>query len=70
MPKLNIEGKQSQTEVLKMVENKLNEIYVELISKNPGHIQVVTFSLLFIVKEGSVQGTVSFESVAKLKNGG
>ncbi|MBA7497065.1 hypothetical protein ES702_07674 [subsurface metagenome] len=62
-----MDNKKSQIEVLKMIDDKLNELYADLISSNPGHIQVVTFNLLFILKLGSVQGTVSFESVAKLK---
>lgn len=62
-----MDNKKSQIEVLKIIDDKLNELYADLVSSNPGRIQVVTFNLLFILKEGSVQGTVSFESVAKLK---
>lgn len=62
-----MDNKKSQTEVLKMIDDKLNELYAEIASSNPGRIQVVTFNLLFVLKLGSVQGTVSFESIAKLK---
>ena len=60
-------NKLSQTEVLKTIDDKLNKLYAEIASSNPGRVQVVTFNLLFILKLGSVQGNVSFESVAKLK---
>ena len=59
--------KLSQTEVLKTIDDKLNELYAEIVSSNPDRIQIVTFNLLFILELGSVQGNVSFESVAKLK---
>ena len=57
----------TQREVLKIIDDKLNELYANIASSNPGGIQIVTFNLLFVLKLGSVQGTVSFESVAKLK---
>ena len=63
MEKIN----KSQFEILKIIDDKLNELYVDIASSNPGEIQIVTFNLLFVLKLGSVQGTVSFESVAKLK---
>ena len=63
MDKIN----KSQIEVLKIIDDKLNELYVDLVSSKDPRIQVVTFNLLFVLKLGSVQGTVSFESVAKLK---
>jgi len=62
-----IKKKQSQIEVLKIIDDKLNDLYAELVSSKDGRVQVVTFNLLFVLKLGSVQGTVSFESIAKLK---
>jgi len=64
MEKIN----KSQIEVLKIIDDKLNELYAEIASSNPGRVQVVTFNLLFVLKLGSVSGNVIFESIAKLKS--
>lgn len=63
MEKIN----KTQIEVLKIIDDKLNELYTEIVSSNPRHTQVVTFNLLFVLKLGSVTGNVIFESIAKLK---
>ena len=57
----------SQIEVLKIIDDKLNELYADLVSSNPKTIQIVTFNLLFVLKLGSVKGSVRFDPVAKLK---
>ena len=57
----------SQIEALRIIDDKLNELYADLVSSNPEHIQVVSFNILFVLKLGSVSGTVSLEKIAKLK---
>ena len=66
MQKLN-DKKASQIEALNLIDRKLNELYIKLISSNSYKTQIVHFDLTFSLKEGSVSGNVSFEEVAKLK---
>ena len=58
----------TQDQIFKEIDDKLNELYVEIVEANPSRIQVVTFNLLFVVQAGSVKGSVVFNSIAKLKS--
>lgn len=62
-----MDNKKSQIEILKTIDDKLNELYAEIVSSTSGKVQVVTFKLLFVLQEGGVWGNVIFESIAKLK---
>jgi len=61
------EKRLGQRETLEIIDKKLNDLYLELLSFYPNAVQVVTFNVLFVLREGSVSGSVSFESIAKLK---
>lgn len=61
------EKKLSQRDTLEIIDKKLNDLYADLVAFYPNAVQVVTFNILFVLREGSVSGSVSFESIAKLK---
>jgi len=59
----------TQNEAFRLIEQKLNDEYVDIISSNPDRVKVVNFTLCFAVQEGSVMGSVYFEETGKLRKG-
>lgn len=65
MEQLN-KTKANQTELLRLIDEKLNNEYAELISSNTFGLKIVHFNLYIAIQEGSVSGSVYFEETAKL----
>lgn len=57
----------TQTEALKLIDEKLNQEYVDFVSSNKSLLKVVHFDICLAIQEGSVTGNVFFEETAKLK---
>jgi len=57
----------TQDEALRLIEQKLNAEYTDLISSNSPKVKVVNFLLYFCIEEGSVMGSVYFGQMGKLK---
>ena len=58
--------KATQTELLRLIDEKLNGEYAELMSSNIFRLKIVHFNLYVAIQEGSVDGSVYFEETAKL----
>lgn len=65
MEKLNKE-RVTQTEALRIIDEKINKEYADFISFNSGRVKIVQFSAYFAIQEGSVMGSVYFEELGKL----
>jgi len=57
----------NQDEAFRLIEQKLNNEYADLLSSNLGKIKVVNFSICFALEEGSVMGSVYFREMGTLK---
>ncbi len=69
MKKLQKLNKKSvtQIEALKLIDEKMNEEYVDFISSNKLILKIFHFDVRLAIQEGSVMGNVFFEETAKLK---
>ncbi len=65
MKQLN-KAKVNQTELLRLVDEKLNSEYAELMSSNTFGLKIVHFNLYVAIQDGSVAGNVYFEETGKL----
>ncbi len=59
----------TQDEAFRLIEQKLNDEYADLVSSNPGELKFVKFKLCFAIELGSVMGNIYFEKTGKLKKG-
>jgi len=57
----------TQDEAFRLIEQKLNNEFADLVSSNSRTVKIVNFSLCFALQEGSVMGSVYFEPIGKLK---
>ncbi|MBA7493844.1 hypothetical protein ES702_04409 [subsurface metagenome] len=55
----------TQDDAFRLIEQKLNDEYADVISSNSGKVKVVNFSLCFAIQEGSVMGSVYFDLMGK-----
>lgn len=65
MQKLNKE-KVNQFEILRLINEKMNNEYIEFLSSNSTGMKMVDFNICFIIQEGSVLGNVYFVETGKL----
>jgi len=55
----------TQDDAFRLIEQKLNDEYADLISSNSGKVKIINFSLYFAIQEGSVMGSVYFDLMGK-----
>jgi len=65
MQKLNKE-KVNQFEILRLINEKMNNEYVEFLSSNSTGMKMIDFNICFIIKLGSVKGNIYFAETGKL----
>ena len=65
MKQLN-KTKANQIELLRLIDEKLNNEYAELLSSNTFGLKIVHFNLHIAIQEGSVAGNVYFEETGRL----
>jgi len=65
MKKLN-KTKVNQVKLLRLIDEKLNNEYAELMSSNTFGLKIVHFNLYVAIQEGSVAGSVYFEETGRL----
>jgi len=65
MKKINKE-KVNQTEILRLIDEKMNNEYIEFLSSNSHGKKIVNFNVCFVIREGSVMGNIYFAETGKL----
>ncbi|MBA7607297.1 hypothetical protein ES703_14456 [subsurface metagenome] len=59
----------TQDDAFRLIEQKLNDEYADLVSSNSGKVKIVNFNLCFALQLGSVMGNVYFEETGTLRKG-